>query len=199
LRVHFQFVFANYDPKIVDFFLFEGALLGFKVEVVFLQGVEDMVDMVSVSLLVLFFAFSRLSFRVNGQVVHVHRQPSLRDLSTEDHVHHHLEGSGGVSQPKEHNRRFEESFGSKERCLPFVAFFDADVVVSPSYIEFGEEGAPSKAVDSLRYKRGYITVLLGPTVNQAIVLDWAELPVFLFDEEEVGSVGAPRFSDSPPC
>src|SRR5713226_2270273 len=158
-----------------------------------------MVDMVSVSLLVLFFAFSRLSFCVNGQVVHVHGQPSLRDFSMEDHVHHHLEGSGGVSQPKEHHCWFEESFGGKERCLPFVAFFNADVVVSPSYVKFGEEGAAGEAVDGLRYKRGYITVLLGPTVNRAIVLDWAELAVFLFDEEEVGGVRAPRLSDSSSC
>src|SRR5260370_27477131 len=116
-----------------------------------------------------------------------------------DHVNQHVEGSGGISQRKEHDRRFEEPFGSKERCLPLVAFLNADVVVSPSYIEFGEEGAASEAVDGLGYKRGYITVLLGPTVNWAIVLDWAELPIFLFDEEEIGGVGAPWFSDSSPC
>ena len=46
-------------------------------------------------------------------------------------------------------------------------------------------------VNGLGYERGYITVLLGPSVDRTIVLDWAELPVFLFDEEEVGSIGAP--------
>src|SRR5713226_1691668 len=116
----------------------------------------------------------------------------------ENHVHHHLESSGGVSQSEEHDRRFKESFRSKKRCFPFVAFFDADVVVSPSYVEFGEEGATGEAVYGLRYERGYISVLLGPSVNRAIILDWAELPVFLFDEEEVGGVGAPGFPDSSP-
>jgi len=115
----------------------------------------------------------------------------LGDLSTKDHVHHHLEGSGRVSQSEEHNRWFEEPFGSKECRLPFVAFFDTDVVVSPSYVEFGEEGTPGKVVNSLGYEGGYITILLGPLVDWLIILDWTELPVFLFDEEEVCGIGAP--------
>ncbi len=123
----------------------------------------------------------------------------MRDFSTEDHVHHHLEGSGGVRQPEEHDHRFEESLGGKKRCLPFIAFLDMDVIVSPSYVELGEKGAAGEAVNGLRYERGYVMVLLGPSVDWAIILDWAELPVFLFDEEEVGGVWAPRFPDSSPC
>src|SRR5258708_37954247 len=97
----------------------------------------------------LFLGFSRLPLCVDGQVVHVYGEPSLGDLSTKDHVHHHLEGSGRVSQPEEHNHWFEEPFGSKECRLPFVAFFDSDVVVSPSYVEFGKKGTAGEAVDSL--------------------------------------------------
>ena len=66
-----------------------------------------------------------------------------------------------------------------------------DIVVSPSYVEFGEEGTPGKAVNSLGYEGGYISILLGPSVDQPIVLDWTELPIFLFDEEEVCGVRAP--------
>src|SRR5258708_40194105 len=46
--------------------------------------------------------------------------------------------------------------------------------------------------DTLRF-------FLRPTVDRAIVLDWAELPVFLFDEEEIRGVGTPRFSDGASC
>ena len=54
-------------------------------------------------------------------------------------------------------------------------------------------------VDSLRYEGGYITILLGPTVNRAVVLNWTELSVLLLDEEEIGGVRAPRFSNSSSC
>ncbi len=108
-----------------------------------------------------------------------------------DHIHHHLESSGGIGQSEEHNHWFEEPFGGKECRLPFIALFDADVVVSPSYVKLGKEGAASKAVDGLGYKRGYVAVLLGPSVDRAIVLDRAEFPVLFFDEEEICGVGAP--------
>ena len=110
-----------------------------------------------------------------------------------------MKGSGGIGQSEEHHHRLEEPFGGEERCFPFIPFFDANVVVSPSYIEFGEKSAAGEAVNGLRYERGYVMVLLGPSVDWAIILDWAELPVFLFDEEEVGGVWAPRFPDSSPC
>ncbi len=55
-------------------------------------------------------------------------------------VHGSLEGGRGVGQPEEHYLRFEQSFGCLERGLPFVPFLDSDVVVSPLYVKFGEEG-----------------------------------------------------------
>ena len=55
-----------------------------------------MVNVGSVSALVLFFGFAWFSFCMDGQVVHVNGHPSLCDFPTEDHVHHHLEGGRGV-------------------------------------------------------------------------------------------------------
>src|SRR5258707_15434619 len=104
------------------------------------------------SLAGLLFGFSRSPLRMDGEVVHIHGEPALSDLSAEDHVHHHLEGGRGGGQSKEHNRWFEEAFGGEECRFPFVAFFDTDVVVPPPYVKFSEEGATSKAIDGLRYK-----------------------------------------------
>ncbi len=61
-----------------------------------LQDIEDVVDMGPVSSSVLLFGFPRFSFRVDSQVIHVDRHPSLGDLSAEDHIHHHLEGGRRV-------------------------------------------------------------------------------------------------------
>ena len=83
------------------------------------------------------------------------------------------------------------------RCcrFPFVSLFDANIVVSPTYIEFGEEGAAGKAVNGLGDEGRHIVVLLSPSVDGSVVLDWAELSIFLFDEEEVGGIRAPRLSN----
>jgi len=109
-----------------------------------------------------------------------------------------LEGSRGVGESEEHNRWFEEAFGGKESRFPFVTLLDTYVVVSPPYVELGEEGAAGEAINGLRYKGGDVTVLLRPLVDRSIILDWTELPVFLFDKEEICSIGAPRFMDCSP-
>ncbi len=66
-----------------------------------------------------------------------------------------------------------------------------DVVISPAYIEFSEEGAAGEAIYSLRDEWGDIAVLLGPTVDRVVVLNWAELAILFLDEEEICSIGAP--------
>src|SRR5216684_2037765 len=124
---------------------------------------------------VLFFSFSRSSLRMDGKVVHVNGHPPLSDFSTEDHVHHHLEGSRGIGQPKEHDRRFEEPFWGEECRFPFVSLFDANIVVSPTYVKFGEEGAAGKAVNGLGNEGRHVAVLLSPSVDGLVVLDRVEL------------------------
>ncbi len=70
-----------------------------------------------------------------------------------------------------------------------------DVVISPAYIEFSEEGAASEAIYSLGNEWGDVVVLLGPAVDRAVVLNWAELAILFLDEEEICGIGAPQFSD----
>ena len=38
-------------------------------------------------------------------------------------------------------------------------------------------------------------IFLGPLVDRSVVLDRTELPIFLFDEEEICGIGAPQLSD----
>jgi hypothetical protein len=52
-----------------------------------------------------------------------------------------LEGGWGVGESEEHNGWFKQAFVGDEGCLPFVSFFDANVVVAPTDVEFGVEGA----------------------------------------------------------
>ncbi len=155
------------------------------------QDVKDVMNVALVSPSVLFLGLSWPSFHMNGKVVHVDGHPTLSDFSTEDHVHHHLEGSGGVGQPEEHDHWFEEAFWCEERRFPFISLFDADIVVSPAYVEFGEEHTACEAVNGLGNEGRYVSVLLSPPIDGSVVLDQTEFSVFLFDKEEVGGVGTP--------
>ncbi len=106
-------------------------------------------------------------------------------------IHHHLEGGWGVSESKEHDCRFKESFRGQERCFRFIAWFDTYVVVPPSDVKFCEEGTSTQTIDCLRNKGRNIAVPLGPFIHWSIVLDGSELPILFLDEEEVGGIGAP--------
>ena len=50
-----------------------------------------------------------------------------------------LEGGRGVGETKEHDCRFKEAFVGDKGSFPLVSILDMDIVVSPSYIEFGED------------------------------------------------------------
>ena len=55
-------------------------------------------------------------------------------------------------------------------CFPFISLLDTNVVVSPSDIKFGKEGAATESVHYFYDERGHITVLLGPFVDWVVVL-----------------------------
>ena len=75
---------------------------------------------------------------VDQDVIHIDGQPVFAQFFCEYGVHHSLECSGGIRESEEHDSRFEQALIGDEGCLPFVSFFDAYVIVSPAYVEFGE-------------------------------------------------------------
>jgi hypothetical protein len=120
-----------------------------------------------------FFCFSGSTSRVNGNVVHVDREPSLSDLFSEDGVHHHLECCGGVGEAKEHHCWFKKPFWGEEDGLPFIPWFDPNIIVPPADVKFREEGAATEVVDGLWDERGDILVLFHPLIHWSVVLHQA--------------------------
>jgi hypothetical protein len=159
---------------------------------VLLKDLQDKVDVCSVPFVVFFFHLSRLASGVNGNVVHVDGEPSLGDLFSEDGIHHHLKCCRGVGEAKEHYRWFEESFRGEEGGLPFVPRFDPNVIIPPADIELCKEGATAKVIYGLWDERRDIVVPFCPFIHRLVVLHWTQLSVFLFNKEEVGSIGASR-------
>ena len=81
---------------------------------------------------------SQVPFGVDAKVIHVDLQPFFSDHVGEDMVHKHLKHGWCIAETKEHDSGFKESHGGDERRFPLVFFSNADVVVSPADVEFGE-------------------------------------------------------------
>ena len=107
---------------------------------------------------------------VDFHVIHVDLEPLLRKHICEDVVHESLEGGGSVAKPKEHDSGFEKSHGGDESGLPLIFFSDANVVISPMNVEFGEQGGFLHVVDELRDQGEGIGILDGVGVQVAVVL-----------------------------
>ena len=75
-----------------------------------------------------------------------------------------MEGGGGIGHPEEHDCRLVQSFIGDEGGLPFVAFFDAHVVITPADIEFGEELLHPDTVNQLRDEGQGVAVANRPFV-----------------------------------
>ena len=57
---------------------------------------------------------------------------------SQDHIHEHLERWRGVAHSEVHNFWLERAKACFECHLPLISLFDSYVIISPSYIEFGE-------------------------------------------------------------
>ena len=77
---------------------------------------------------------------MDTKVIHVDLQPFLSEYVSEDMVHECLECGRCITESKEHDSGFEESRGSDEGSFPLVFLSNANVVVPPTNVEFGEQG-----------------------------------------------------------
>ena len=107
---------------------------------------------------------------VDSHVVHVDLKPLLWKHICKDVVHESLEGGGSIAEPKEHDGGFEESHGSDESSLPLIFLSDANVVISPTNVEFGEQGGFFHVVDEFRDQGERLGISDSVGVQVAIVL-----------------------------
>ncbi len=122
-----------------------------------------------------------------GRVAHFH--------FSEHAVHGALEGRGGVGQSKEHYSRFEQPFGCFESGFPFVSLLNSDVIVSPLYVELGEEGSSLELLQDRFYQGEGVVVVDRLLVQLLVVLDRSEFSIFLFNEEEWRGVWGVQLSN----
>ena len=92
----------------------------------------------------------------NEEVINVVEEVVIMVFEEEgpEHFLHCLtEGGGGVCEAKIHDGWFIESERGLKCCLPPIFLLDADIVVSPVYIKFGEEGFSLEVVQDVANER----------------------------------------------
>ena len=107
-------------------------------------------------------------------VIQVHHYDPFGYESSEDVVHHSLEGGRTVGHFKEHHERLEETAVGAEGRLPFISGLDMYVIETPSDIKFCEVPGSAKLGDEFGDEREGVPVLDGYGVQHTIVLNQPE-------------------------
>ena len=126
---------------------------------------------------------------VDSHVVHVDLKPLLCEHIHEDMVHESLEGRGSIAESKEYDGGFEESHGGNESSFPLIFLPDANIVISPMNVEFGEQGGFLHAINEFQNEGEWIGISDSVGVQVAVILTWAKGSVLLWYKEEGGGLG----------
>ena len=134
-------------------------------------------------------------FHKDQNVVQVYHYDPFSYESSEDVIHHSLEGGGTVGHSKEHHKRLEEAAVGVEGRFSFISGLDMYVIETLSDIKFCEVPSSTELEDEFGDEREGVPVLNGYSVQHTIVLDQPERTIFLFNEEHRGRYGGFGRSD----
>ena len=119
-------------------------------------------------------------------VVQVHHYDPFGYESSEDVVHHSLEGGGTVGHSEEHHKRLEETVVGAEGCFLFISGLDTYIIETPPDVKLCEVFGSTELGDELGDEEEGVLVLDSYSVQHAIVLDQPERIILLFNEEHWG-------------
>ena len=128
-------------------------------------------------------------FGVDPHVIHVDLKPLFWEHICKDMVHESLEGGGSIAESKEHDSGFKESHGGNESGFPLIFLLDADVVISRTNVEFGEQGGLLHVINEFWDEGEWIGISDSVGVQVVVILTWAKGSVLLWYEEEGGGLG----------
>ena len=90
-----------------------------------------------------------------------------------------LEEGRRIAQPKVHYLGNVGALACLDGCLIPILFFDADVTVTPSYVELGEEVLAMQCLHGLSYAGNGVVVFLCDGIHPSVVHDDALLVTIL--------------------
>ena len=103
-------------------------------------------------------------------------------------VHEGLECWRSIAETEKHDCGFIETKESNECSLPMILFTNANIIISPLDVEFGEESGVFHVIDQLRNEWERIPIVDGMAVKVAIILTRMKCSILFRNEEEWGSL-----------
>src|SRR6266404_5620389 len=88
----------------------------------------------------------------------------------EDLIHHGLECTWRICQPKEHNPRFEKTIFGLECCLFLIPCLDPNVIIPPSYVKLGEDVCVLHLTDEIGNERQGVSISNSEFVQLSVIL-----------------------------
>ena len=107
---------------------------------------------------------------VDSHIIHVNFEPLLWEHVCKDVIHECLECGGSIAESEEHDGGFEQFHGGDEGRFPLVLFSDANVVISPMNVKFGEQGGFFHVIDEFGDQGERIGILDGVGVQIVVIL-----------------------------
>ena len=140
-------------------------------------------------MLSLFMMEGNVVFGVDAEVIHVDFQPFLSQHVGENVIHECLKHGGSIAESEEHDCGFEESHGGNEGSFPLILLSNANVVISPANVKFGEQGGLLYVIDEFWDEREWLGISDGVGVQVVVILTWVKGSVLLWYEEGGGLGG----------
>ena len=113
------------------------------------------------------------------QVIHIDLVPHFGNHISENMIHECLKSGRSVTEPKKHYGGFKEAKRGDERCFPLIFLPDANVVVTPSNIEFGKQCRVLHVINQLRDEGEGISIANSVGVEISIILTRSQGSVLL--------------------
>src|SRR5882762_4667174 len=127
-RVHRNARRRNNETEVLNRIHMERALLGFSMEIVLVETLQDVPHMDPMLL-------NRI--RKNKNIIKINDDANVSHIR-KNIIHKMLEGRRSISQTKWHNQVFECTTAGLKSGKPFMTFGDADVVVAHVEINLGK-------------------------------------------------------------
>jgi hypothetical protein len=129
-QVYGNFARADDQSEVVDMGLLKFALLESEVKIMFFERPKNFVDNLPMFI---------KSSAPNDNVIQIDCDFAFSNQICEDGIYQCLECGGQVGEPKEHDTRLKKTLVGDEGCLPFITFFDPDIMVASTNIKLGKD------------------------------------------------------------
>src|SRR6184192_212967 len=165
--------------QVFDRFFEEFAFGHVPIHFVLAEDFEDLADVVDMLLVI---------SAVDQDIIDVYNHTNVQQRF-QDVLDQRLEGSRGIRESEGHDFVLIMTVSCAKGCFLDVVLVNADLIVSPTKVNLGEDLCTLKSVNEVVNEGDWKSVLLGDLVEGPMVDAHAQLPILLLDKNDRSAIG----------